>query len=188
MKLEDYGNYRIFLFSNSLMAFASGLFGPFYIIFLQNFGGSIQQFGFSIGLMALFQSVTSYFAGKYSDKIGRKIFLLLGGFLSAAIIFLYTLITSIMQLYILQVALGITGAMTGTMTAVFLADVTKKVSRGTDIGKYRAIVGIISALSIMGGGYVVGQLGYKAIFYFTAAVTAVSTLLLFYIREKSSFN
>ena len=89
-----------------------------------------------------------------------------------------------MQLYILQVALGITSAMTITMESAFLADITKKVSRGADIGKYHAFVGVISALSIMGGGYVVGQLGYKAIFYFTAAVTAVSTLLLFYIKEN----
>ncbi len=184
MKSDNLANYRIFLFSNSLLAFAGGLFGPFYIIFLQNFGGSIQQFGFSIGLMALFQSITSFFAGKYSDKMGRKAFLLAGGFISAVIIFLYAIITSLTQLYVLQIAIGITNAIATTTGYAFLADITKKVSRGADIGKYHAIVGIISALAVMGGGYVVGQLGYKIIFYFTATITFISTAFLFYIKEK----
>lgn len=184
MALEKFGNYRIFLLSNSALFFALGLFTPFWIVFLQDFGGSIQQFGFSIGLMVLAQSVTSYLAGKYSDKLGRKIFLITGGFMLAAVTLGYTLITSMVQLYFLQVMNGITGAMQATMETTFLGDITKKVSRGADIGKYHAIVGIMAALAMMGGGYIVGQSGYKVIFYVTAAIILISTLLLFLIKEK----
>ena len=41
-------NLRIFTFSNSLMALASGLFGPFYLIFINNIGGSIENFGIAV--------------------------------------------------------------------------------------------------------------------------------------------
>lgn len=184
MVLEKFGNYRIFLLSNSTLSFALGLFMPFWIVFLQDFGGSIQQFGISIGLMVLAQSLTSYFAGKYSDKLGRKIFLIIGGFMLAAVTLAYTLITSMTQLYFLQVVNGITGAMQITMETTFLGDITKKVSRGADIGKYHAVVGVMAALAMMGGGYVVGQAGYKTIFYVTAAIVFVSTLLLLGIKEK----
>ncbi|MBI2549962.1 MFS transporter [Candidatus Woesearchaeota archaeon] len=184
MVFEKLGNYKIFLLSNSTLSFALGLFMPFWIIFLQDFGGSIQQFGFSIGLMVLAQSVTSYFAGKYSDKLGRKMFLIFGGFMLALVIFAYTLITSMAHLYLLQVANGITSAMLTTMEVTFLGDITRKVTRGADIGKYHAIVGIMAALAMMGGGYVVGQAGYKLIFYITASIIFVSTFLLFFIKEK----
>ncbi len=184
MVLEKLGNYKVFLLSNSALSFALGLFTPFWIIFLQDFGGSIQQFGFSIGLMVLAQSVTSYFAGKYSDKLGRKIFLIIGGFMLAAVTLAYTLITSMAQLYFLQIVNGITGAIQITMETTFLGDITKKISRGANIGKYHAIVGIMAALAMMGSGYIVGQSGYKVIFYVTAAIIFVSTLLLFYIKEN----
>jgi MFS family permease len=157
---------------------------PFWIIFLQDFGGSIEQFGFAIGLMMLAQSVTSYYVGKYSDKLGRKIFLIIGGFILAGVVFAYTLITSLLQLYILQIINGITSSMQATMETTFLGDITKKIKRGADIGRFHAIVGIMAAVSMMAGGFVVGRLGFKIIFYITAAIIFVSTFMLFYIKEK----
>jgi len=184
MVFRKLGDYKVFLFSNSILAFALGLFMPFWIIFLQDFGGSIEQFGFAIGLMVFAQSITSYFAGKYSDKLGRKLFLIIGGFILTGVVFSYTLITSLIQLYILQIVNGITNSMQMTMETTFLGDITKKVSRGLDIGKYHAIVGVMAAISMMGGGFIAGQMGFKIIFYITAGIIFVSTILLFYIQEK----
>ena len=188
-KIKDYmafsrlGDYRIFLFSNSILALALGLFTPFYIIFLQNFGGSIEQFGFAIGLMILAQSITSYFAGGYSDKVGRKIFLIAGGFILTGVVLAYTLISSLLMLYILQVVNGVTTSLQMTMETVFLGDVTKKAKRGAKIGRYHAIIGIVTAIAMMAGGLVVGQLGFKAIFYIASGIIFVSTLLLLYLKE-----
>lgn len=177
------GNYKIFLLSNSVLAFGAGLFTPFWIIFIQNFGGGIEQFGFAIGLMILAQSITSYFVGKYSDKLGRKIFLIIGGFISTVLVFAYTLITALTHLYILQIINGVTSSIEMTIETAFLGDITKKVKRGTDIGKYRAITGIITAASMMAGGFIAGQFGIKIIFYITGGIIFISTLLLFYIKE-----
>lgn len=59
----------------------------------------------------------------------------------------------------------------------------KKISRGVDIGKYHAIVGVMAAVSMMISGFIVGQLGVKIIFYATSLIIFFSTLLLFYIKE-----
>lgn len=182
--LEKFGNYKVFLFSNSILSFATGLFTPFWIIFIQNFGGGIEQFGFSIGLMVLAQSVTSYYSGKFSDKLGRKNFLLGSGFALVVVVYLYTLITSLPQLYILQILNGVAGAVNQTITTVFLGDITRKQTRGLDVGKFHAIAGVASAIAMMAGGFVVGQLGFKIIFYITAAIIFVSTLMLVYLKEK----
>ncbi len=184
MTLSKLGNYNIFLASNSLLALATGLLGPFYIVFVQNFaGGNMGQFGFSVGLAAFAYSVAAYYVGKYSDKLGRKIFLILGGFSVSGVILAYTLITSAFQLYLLQIINGLVSSMQGTMETAFLADITKKASRGADIGKYHALVGVIASITMMASGFIVGSMGFKVIFYITAAIVFVSTIALFYIKE-----
>lgn len=176
-------NYRILLFSNSLMYFAIGLFMPFWVIFVQDFGKSIESFGFAIGLMALAQSATAYFAGKYSDKFGRKVFLTISGFTMTALAIAYTMITTLIQLYALQVINGAVQAMQMTSETAILGDITKKVSRGRAIGRYQAITGILAALAMMGGGFLVGELGIDVIFYIVAGFFLISTIGLFYLKE-----
>jgi len=177
-------NYKIFLFSNSVLGLAFGLFSPFWAIFLRDFGGSIESYGFAIGLMALAQAVTSYFVGKYSDKIGRKPFLIIAGFFLSAAIFCYAIINSLIQLYILQIINGIASATQMTMETSFLGDVTKKASRGVNVGKYHAIVGAIAAIAVIVGGYIVGWLGFKIIFYITSILVFISTIILLRIKNK----
>ncbi|MBR9690339.1 MFS transporter [Candidatus Woesearchaeota archaeon] len=183
MKKQNLFNYKILLFSNSTLSFALGLFTPFWIIFIQDFGKSIESFGFSIGLMVLSSSLATYFAGKYSDKIGRKIFLLLSGFLMTGIIIAYTLINSLIQLYILQVINGLVQAVQMTMETTMLGDYTEKVSRGSNIGKYHAITGALAGIAMMGGGFIIGELGIKTIFYIVASLIFVSTIFIFYIKD-----
>ena len=177
------GNYKLFLISNSLLAFILGIFTPFYILFLQDFGGNAEQFGLAVGLMMLAGALTSYFVGKYSDVFGRKRFIVAGGLLETAVIFTYTLITTLPQLYILQAINGVTISMQTTMETTFLGDITKKEKRGLDIGRYQAILGVIGALAMMGSGFLVGTLGIKILFYAVAAVVLISTVPLFYIKE-----
>jgi MFS family permease len=174
----------MFLYSNSMLAFALGLFMPFWMVYLQDFGTGIEQFGFALGLMMLAQSSTSYFAGKFSDKLGRKVFLISSGFILSGVVYAYTLISTLFQLYILQIINGMTSSIQATMEPSFLGDVTEKTKRGTDIGRYRAIVGFMAAISMMGGGYLVGAFGFKIIFYSTAALIFISTLILFNIGEE----
>src|SRR3989344_8342036 len=69
-------NYALYVSSRTLLTFTSGLLGPFWILFIKDFGGnSIEQFGFSLSLAVFASAITSYYAGKYSDKLGRKVFL-----------------------------------------------------------------------------------------------------------------
>ncbi len=184
MKHRHIRTYRLLLAARSVVAIAMGLFVPFWIIFIQGFGQSIETFGFALGLMALAQALTAYFIGRHSDFLGRKPFLIMAGFATSGVIIGYTFITSLIQLYVLQVLDGIMTTVDATMEQTLLADVTEKVSRGADIGKYRAITGVLTALAMMSGGYIVGQLGINIIFYIAAGLIFLSTLALFYIKEE----
>jgi MFS family permease len=176
-------NLRIFTFSNSLMALAFGLFGSFYLIFINKIGGSIENFGLAVGLVIFFGAITSFIAGKYSDKIGRKPFLIIGGYSSAIIILLYTIINSLWQLYLLQIFNGIIAAIFEISEHAFLGDITSRGKRGYSMGKYFLIVGIVEAVAVFVGGILVGQFGFKIIFYIISLIFVVSTTIMLRLKE-----
>ena len=177
-------NLRILTFSISLMALAVGLFGPFYFIFINEIGGSIENFGIAAGLAVLSGALFSLFAGKYSDKFGRKPFLIVGGYASAVIVFLYTIIGSLWQLYILQILNGLILSVFETSESSFLGDITEKQNRGTKIGKYYAFIGIAEALAIFIGGFLAGSFGFKIVFYMVSVIFIISTTILFRLKEQ----
>ena len=176
-------NLRIFTVSNSLMAFAFGLFGPFYYIFINDFGGTVENFGVAVGLVVLSGALVSLVADKYSDTFGRKPFLLFGGYASALLVFLYTAIGSLWQLYLLQIFNGLIVSLFETSEAAFIGDSTKKGSRGSDIGKYRAFVGVAEALAIFAGGFLAGIFGFVVVFYIVSVFFAVTTTILLTLKE-----
>ena len=186
MKKEKFRkkNFRIFTLSNSLMALAVGLFGPFYYIFINEMGGSIENFGIAAGLLVLSGALFSLFAGRFSDKIGRKPFLIIGGFASAIIVFLYTVIGSIWQLYLLQIFSGIITAGFETAEGSYLGDITSKDKRGAEIGRYDAMIGVFEAAAIFAGGFLAGRFGFEIVFYIVSIIALVSTLVMLRLKEK----
>lgn len=182
MRNLEIKNYRIFITSNSFMSFAFGLLRPFYVIFIEKLGG-IEILGLGMGIMMIFYSLSGYFAGKYSDIFGRKNFLVGSGVILSIVIFSYTLISSVLQLIILQIIDGIAGSVYQTMEMSFLGDITKRESRGKYIGLYHTLLGMASGIAMIIAGFIVAKIGLKIIFYLTASLTFVSSLILLGIKE-----
>ncbi len=103
----------------------------------------------------------------------------------AIILFLYTVINKTYQLYILQAMLGITNGVVSTISTSLLGDLTIKAKRGRSVGKFNAIVGLSSATGLFWGGYMVKLYGLKSLFYLASFVVAISTILLFFIKEDN---
>jgi len=82
-------NFKLLLTSNSIAYFAFQLIGPFMAIFLNQIGGGIENLGMLYGVSLLFNSVASFYVGKFSDKIGRKPFLVISSILSSVFILGY---------------------------------------------------------------------------------------------------
>ena len=177
-------NYRIYLISNIIISLVGGVFGPFYILFVQQKGGGVENFGLALGFLLLTQSIVSYFAGKYSDISGRKPLLILQGYLFSIVILSYLFIVQIWQLYLLQIINGLLGGIEVAVGSSFLADITETKNRGRMIGKYQAIVGITTAIAMMLSGYFVALTGIKTIFIIMAIANVFSATLYIFIKEK----
>ena len=181
MKLN---NLTILTISISIYQFASGLIGPFYVLYIQKIGGTIENLGIAFGILAFFSAITTYFAGKYSDKIGRKPLLIFAGYLIAILFLLYLLIKTTFQLYILQAIFGVVNSIFAVTERILIADITKSKTRGVQIGTYDAIVGVVASLALVIGGFLIGKFGFEIVFYIFSVLGIISTTLLFLVKEK----
>jgi MFS family permease len=179
-------NLLIFTTVSSIWAIITGLIGPFYVVYVSKLSGGMEKLGLAFSIMVLVQSATTYLAGRFSDKLGRKPFLFMTAYTDATILFLYTVIQETHQLYILQALLGLTNGVVGTIKTSLLGDLTTKAKRGRSVGKFNAIVSLSSAIGLALGGYMAKLYGLKSLFYLASIVVALSTILLFFIKESDS--
>lgn len=177
-------NLLIFTSVSSIWAIVFGFIGPFYVVYVERLSGGMEKLGISFAIMIMLQSVTTYFAGHFSDKLGRRPFLLVTAYANAIVLLLYTVITETYQLYFLQGMLGFTNGIENTISTSLLGDLTVKEKRGKSIGKFNALVSLSSAIGLSCGGYSAKFYGIKSLFYLASIIVALSTVLLFFIKEN----
>jgi DHA1 family multidrug resistance protein-like MFS transporter len=184
MKSATARNLMLYTTVSSIWAIVMGFIGPFYVLQVQKLSGGMEKLGAAFGIMVLLQAATPYFAGRFSDRLGRKPFLLLTAYTDAAVLLSYTVISRTYQLYILQALLGVTNGINGTISTSLLGDMTEKKERGATIGKFKAVVSFSSAVGLFISGYMVKLYGLTFLFYLASGGVALSAGLLFFIREE----
>ncbi len=177
-------NLQIFTTVSSIWAVVFGLIGPFYVVHVQKLTGGVEKLGIAFSIMVLLQALSTYLAGRFSDKMGRRPFLLVTAYIDSVILFMYTMVDETWQVYILQACLGATNGVAGTIKVSLLGDLTTKAKRGRNIGKFNATVSVFSAMGLSVGGYFVKLYGIEPLFYLASGVVALSASLLFFIEEK----
>ena len=177
-------NLKVYTVASSLSSFSWGLVGPFYFLYVNELGnGDLQQFGIAFGIMIFMTSLVSLIAGKFSDKLGRKPFLVGTSLAYAVVLYSYTLISSIVELYILQALFGVIDAIAHTVDTSLLGDITKKSKRGFQIGVIRSIVNMFAGIAVVLGGLIADKTGFKIIFYIGTILIAVESMVLLGLKE-----
>lgn len=185
--MKDKAERNLWLFTAvcSLWGAIFGLIGPFFVLRVEKISGGAEKLGIAFSIMILVQSATTYLAGRFSDKLGRKPFLFLVAYTDALVLFLYTVIDSSMELYLLQAFMGITNGVALTINTSLLGDLTVREKRGRVVGRFSAVVSLFSALGVSLSGYLVKLYGLDMLFYAASGAVAASTLLLVPIKEPA---
>jgi MFS family permease len=175
-------NYRILTYANAIAAVFGGFGVPFFLVFFYNFG-SASVLATAVAIQGIFTAVVSYYAGKLSDRVGRKPLLISSSIAAGFVVILFAFVQQLWQLYVLQAFVGILTAIYGVVEHVFLADITEKVTRGADIGRYAMILGVLSSVFTIFGGFFVGMIPFNAVFIGLGLLFALDTIPLFYLKE-----
>ncbi|WP_440897801.1 MFS transporter [Amphibacillus sp. Q70] len=156
-----------------------------YIATLGNYSDSqIQTWSgliFSITFVTAF--LFSPFWGKIGDRMGRKTILVIFGFGLALSLFLMGYVTSIFQLFILRMFMGVFTGFVSMSQALITTQTSKRVA-GQVLGTLQtgSITGTLMGPLI--GGALADMFGYSATFVWLALILSITSfLVLFGIKE-----
>ncbi|MFC4411629.1 MFS transporter [Chungangia koreensis] len=177
-------NFRQFLISQSIIFTASSLVFPFYLLFIKNVGDSYSQFGWAYGLFTLTAALSYPVIGRLGDRFGDKNMLLIYTLGMAAIMLVIPLLYLVWQVYIIQIIMGILGAIQKNTEKAFLARTNEPDTAGKQIGNYHLHISLWSAFGIILTGYLIDFLTVASLFYLISFVYIIASIILLK-REKA---
>ncbi len=143
--------------------------------------GSIM--GYMVATFAIAQLIVSPIAGKWTDRYGRKIMIIIGLIIFSLSELLFGLGTAVEVLFISRILGGISGAFIMPAVTAFIADITSEQQRSKALGYMSAAIntGFIFGPGI--GGFLVG-FGTRAPFFAAAILGGVAVVIsLVFLKE-----
>ncbi len=171
-------NYKSFIQYQGIVGMASTMIFPFYILMLKNAGTSYAQFGWAYGLFALTAAISYPLIGRASDRVGDKALLSIYSWGMALLLLFFPLAAEIWHVYVLQILMGILGAVQKNSEKAVLARHVDKTTAGKQIGIYHTYTSVAAAIAVIGTGYLVDFLTIASIFYIASIAFAVSGFIV----------
>ncbi|MBD7963724.1 MFS transporter [Fictibacillus norfolkensis] len=171
-------NYRTFVTAQSLLMTASSMVFPFYLLLIRNIGDSYSQFGLAYGLFALTGALVHPIIGRLSDQLGDRTFILLHTWGMAGIMLIIPIIETVTALYLVQIVMGILGAIQKTSEKTVLARQSNSVQAGKKIGSYHLWTSVWGAIAVMLTGYLIDFLTIGSLFYIASILYMISGFLI----------
>ncbi|SFE34072.1 Major Facilitator Superfamily protein [Bacillus sp. OV194] len=170
--------YKQLIRSQSVMMTASSIAFPFYLLLLRNLGDSYSQFGWAYGLFALSSALFHPFIGKWSDRFGDRILLLIYAWGMAVVMLLVPVLSETWHVYVIQIVMGLLGAFQKTTEKTALSRHTERSNAGKKVGHYHLWTSIWAALAVIMTGYMIDFLTIGSLFYLTSLLYLIGGIIL----------
>ncbi|MCA1053616.1 MFS transporter [Rossellomorea aquimaris] len=156
---------RWFVISQSFAMTAASVSFPFYLLFIQNIGRSFSSFGFAYGLFTLSAALSHRVIGRLADHSGGVRLLILYAIGMSLVFLVIPSITSIEMVYLIQMILGILGALQKTSEKLVISEMGHGDRKGALIGHYHFWTSLCSSIAVMATGYMLNYFTIGTIFY-----------------------
>jgi len=173
---------KILLYSSFFITLAGGFFTPIYAIFVEDIGGDILTAGSAYAVYSIVSGVLIYLIGLWEDKVKHQEKLLVAGRGISVLGFAgYLFINSPMDLFIVQILLGIGSAVGTPAFDSLYSSALDKGKYASEWGTWEAMYGIVSGIGAIVGSYIAMFYGFVTLFYvmfFISALSFIATLFL----------
>ncbi len=185
-------NLKLFLILSAL--FALGAFSYSFLLVYSDYLGFEMAFAlFEIPEIAVFYLIFSVVAslmslpfGRLADKVGRKKVLLLSYVFWGALCWGVIYIGSLTGLVFLFVLYGLHKGAAEPAQRAFVSELAPEKYRASVLGVYQLVVGLFALPASLIAGILWTYLGALMPFYFSFVLTCLATLMLLFVREKST--
>lgn len=176
---------RILLVTNSFILIAGAMLGPIYALFVEKIGGDLMDASYAFAVFALAAGITTFVSGKYADRIKEdELIVVLGYVIMGVGFFGYTLVNSIWSLLVIQVIVGLGGAIYSPAFDAIYSKHLDGHKSGREWGAWEAINYFTSALGAVVGGLLVTFFGFNTMFVTMGLLCFSSAIYLFRLPRR----
>ena len=176
---------RILITVSTLMMFLTGLFAPFYALFVEKLGGGIEVAGESWAVFSIVSGIMILLFRSWESTIQQKRRIMIGGmFLRSFTFILFIFINSFLELILVQALVGISIALINPSYDALFTKHTSEKAAISDWGGWEGMTSIASGLASVTGGYLIKFFGYEAVFIPMAVVSFCTALYLQFLPQE----
>jgi MFS family permease len=145
-----------------LWGFGSGVLTPVLPLYVRSLGFSIEEWGYIVTVYAVSTFIFEWMWGALSDRVDRRAFIAAGLLSGSALMYLYTLWTSITALYALQFVRGALFIMVGPAVKAMVSDMSSSGDIGLSMGLYSSVRRLGSVVGPIVGSLMVHTWSYQS--------------------------
>lgn len=166
---------RNLLVTSYFSAFSQGLLGPLFAVFSQRIGGSVMDISAAWATYLFMTGILVFLVGHWSNGCSRrrKLLMVVGYYLNAALYFSYIVVAVPAHLLFVQAGLGIAVSMTNPTWSSLLTEYVEKDRVSFVWGLASGGFFVLTGTALLFGGYLVQYFSFGALF----AVMGTSMLL-----------
>ncbi|MBI4097128.1 MAG: MFS transporter [Candidatus Levybacteria bacterium] len=184
IRFKDFNNnLRILTIGSALFAFGSFSYS-FLLLFANKFGFSNYQVPVLYLIFTLAAALVSVPFGQLADKIGRKNVLYISYAFWAIVLSLFIFFQSSIAIIIAFIFYGLHKGALEPVQKTLVAELAPKEYVASIIGAFQMVIGLVALPASLIAGLLWDTINPLAPFYFSFALTVVSTALLVFVREK----
>jgi len=178
-------NFKLFLLLSSFFALGSFSYS-FLLIYAKEFG---FQTAFVPVLYLVFTAVASIFSvpfGKLSDKIGRKQVLMLSYIFWGLVCLSFIFFRSHLAIILTFVLYGLHKGALEPVQKTFVSELSPIKYRASSLGGFQMVVGLCALPASLIAGILWDKISIFMPFYFSLSLTALSIIMLIFVKENKS--
>jgi len=165
-------------------ALGLAIISPFLPELVEHHGAN----GFWIGMVfagfGISRGIITPFIGKVSDKIGRKVFVVSGLFVYAAVSFFYPKASNVYFLVLVRLIHGLSAGMILPIVMAYVGELARRGKEGLTMGMFYTVFYFGVATGPLIGGELAQRCGFASVFYAMAALAGLTFfLVLFFLPD-----
>jgi len=182
--IKEVLTHKIILSTSIVQAsqyFAFGIIEAYIIIYANSLNFDLWLIGLIPAILTLMLVVFKPLMGYFSDKVGRRVIILVGLLLGGSVSWMVPITTNYILVILILCGFGIGMAMVVSSTTAYVSDISKKEDFGAAIGTLSTIMDIGQTIGPILSGYVLIAFSFGGVFIMVSIVLFISALIFYLI-------
>ena len=183
--IKEVLSHKIILSTSIVQAsqfFAFGIIEAYIILYASSLHFNAWLIGLIPAILTLMLVVFKPLMGYFSDKVGRRLIILVGLLLEGGVSWMVSITTNYIWVILILCGFGIGMAMVVSSTTAYVSDLSKKEDYGAAIGTLSTIMDIGQTIGPILSGYVLIAFSFGGVFLMVSIVLIISALIFYLIK------